>query len=147
VLSQTAEYALRAVLYLAERGESAPVRVGDMARALGIPQNYLSKTLHALVRTGVLASARGPLGGFLLARPASELPLAAIVEPFDDIQRRRRCLLGRSECRDRGACAAHLAWRSTADQVATFFRTTTIGDLSGPTASPDTTRRPTRRAP
>lgn len=145
VVSQTAEYALRAVLYLAERNETVPVRVGDMARALGIPQNYLSKTLHALVRTGVLASVRGPQGGFLLARPASQLPLAVIVAPFGDIAERRHCLLGRPECRDRGACAAHHAWKRTAEQVARFFRTTTIGDLRGRAAVPVATRRPTRR--
>jgi Rrf2 family iron-sulfur cluster assembly transcriptional regulator len=145
MVSQTAEYALRAVLYLAERGDTVPVRVGDMARALGIPQNYLSKTLHALVHTGVLASVRGPQGGFLLARPASQLPLAAVVAPFGDITGRRQCLLGRPQCRDHGACAAHSAWKRTSEQVATFFRTTTIGDLRPHAAVPTTTRSSTRR--
>jgi Rrf2 family protein len=131
VLSQTAEYALRAVLYLAERTAGPPVRVGEMAEALDIPQNYLSKTLHALVRTGVLRSLRGPSGGFSLARPAGRVSLLAIVRPFDRIESRRSCLLGRPVCSDRGACAAHQAWKKTSEQVATFFRATTIADLLG----------------
>jgi Rrf2 family protein len=146
VLSQTAEYALRAVLYLAERGETDPVRVGEMARALGLPQNYLSKTLHALVRSGVLSSVRGPQGGFRLARPAARLPLAVVVAPFDVITERRRCLLGRPECSDRGACAAHHAWKRTADHVARFFRDTTIGDLRARPGRAEAARKPRRTA-
>ena len=57
ILSQTAEHALRAVLYLAQR-EDELVRVGDIAEALSIPRNYLSKILHLLAREGVLASTR-----------------------------------------------------------------------------------------
>jgi Rrf2 family protein len=129
MLSQTAEYALRAVLYLAEQPDDSPVRVGEMADALGIPQNYLSKTLHALVRTGVLASVRGPSGGFHLARAADRLPLLAVVQPFDDIDGKRRCLLGRPACTDRNSCAAHEAWKNTSEQVTAFFRLTMVGDL------------------
>ena len=55
LLSQTSEYALRAVLHIAAR--SRPVSVGEIAEAVGVPQNYLSKTLHQLARAGVLASA------------------------------------------------------------------------------------------
>ena len=61
LLSQTSEYALRAVLYIAEC--DGPVSVGEIAEAVGVPQNYLSKTLHQLARAGVLRSARGPAGG------------------------------------------------------------------------------------
>ena len=129
MLSQTAEYALRAVLYLAERAEPGPVRVEEIAAAVGVPANYLAKTLQALVRARVLASQRGPHGGFQLAVAAEDLPLMKIVGPFDRIVERRHCLLGRTECSDRTACAAHHSWKETADQVARFFRTTTVADI------------------
>ena len=145
MLSQTAEYALRAVLYLAERPAGELVRVGEMAAALRIPQNYLSKTLHALVRVGVLASGRGPTGGFQLAREPDRLPLFEVVSPFDRMGRRRRCLLGRPECTDRHACAAHEAWKQTSDQVARFFRQTTVADLRERNAVTATTK-PHRRS-
>ncbi|HEU5262842.1 MAG TPA: Rrf2 family transcriptional regulator [Gemmatimonadales bacterium] len=127
MLSQTAEYALRAVLYLGEH--TGPVRVGDMAQALQIPRNYLSKILHLLARTGVLASARGKTGGFQLAVPADRLRLHHIIAPFDRIDERRRCLLGRPQCSDRTACAAHTRWKDVADTVASFFRETTVAEL------------------
>ena len=145
MLSQTAEYALRAVLYLAERPPDSPVRVVEMAGALGIPHNYLSKTLHALARVGVLASVRGPTGGFMLGRPAHQLPLAAVVAPFDHVAERRRCLLGRPECTDRGACAAHHAWKETSEKVSRFFHSTTIGDLRAGGLSAPSSRVPPRR--
>lgn len=136
MLSQTADYALRAVLYIAERGDQEPVRVGEMAQALRIPQNYLSKILHRLARVGVLASTRGKTGGFQLAVPAERLRLQAVIGPFDRIEQRRRCLLGRAECSDRAACAAHARWKQVADTVATFFRDTTVSDISRGAAVP-----------
>lgn len=129
MLSQTAEYALRAVLYLAERADDGTVRVGEMAQALRIPHNYLSKILHRLARAGVLASTRGKAGGFQLAVPADRLRLYEIVAPFDRIDERRRCLLGRPQCSDSTACAAHSRWKQVADTVASFFRETSVADL------------------
>lgn len=129
MLSQTAEYALRAVLALAERADDRAVRVGEMAQALRIPHNYLSKILHRLARAGVLTSTRGKMGGFQLAVPADRLHLYEIVAPFDRVDERRRCLLGRPQCSDRTACAAHSRWKDVADTVATFFRDTTVADL------------------
>jgi Rrf2 family protein len=136
MLSQTAEYALRAVLYLAERADDRTVRVGEMAQALRIPRNYLSKILHRLARAGVLTSTRGKTGGFQLAVPADRLRLSEIVAPFDRIDERRRCLLGRPQCNDRTACAAHSRWKDVADTVATFFRETTVAELLSDAAVP-----------
>lgn len=144
MLSQTAEYALRAVLYLADHQGEGLVPVGAMADALGIPQNYLSKTLQALARTGVLSSVRGPAGGFRLGRAASAIPLLAVVAPFDSIDERRRCLLGNPTCNDATACAAHDRWRDTSERVATFFRTTMVADLRRRTA-PNPRPSPRRR--
>ncbi|HEY7194893.1 MAG TPA: Rrf2 family transcriptional regulator [Gemmatimonadales bacterium] len=129
MLSQTAEYALRAVLHLAQHGDTRPIRVNEMADALHIPQNYLSKILHQLTRHRVLVSLRGKAGGFRLADRPDELSLSAIVTPFDRVDERRRCLLGRPQCSDRTACAAHTRWKDVADTVAQFFRETTVADL------------------
>lgn len=129
MLSQTAEYALRAVLYLAENADGEPVSVDAVAEALSLPRNYLSKTLHALAKAGVLASSRGPGGGFQLAVPADRLSLFDVVTIFDDLDSRRQCLLGRSRCSDESPCPAHEQWKAVAEQVATFFRETTVADL------------------
>ena len=59
VLSKTSEYALRAVLHLARCGADRTVRASEMASALAVPANYLSKILHNLARAGILSSERG----------------------------------------------------------------------------------------
>jgi Rrf2 family iron-sulfur cluster assembly transcriptional regulator len=131
MLSQTAEYALRAVFYLAEHGgaDPQPTRADEIAGNLGIPANYLSKTLQSLVKQRVLHSVRGPRGGFRLARPPEQITLFDVIAPYGDLDADRKCLLGRPECSDRNPCPAHHAWKQTSDQLAAFFRTTTVADV------------------
>jgi Rrf2 family protein len=129
MLSNTAEYALRAVIHLAEHEGEGLVRVEDVARELDVPRNYLSKILHALVKRGILASLRGPRGGFRLAVPSSLVSLYDVVEPFDDIEARRTCLLGGQACGDDVPCAVHERWKDVATEVAAFFRETKLADV------------------
>lgn len=126
LLSQTSEYALRAVLHIAAQGR--PMRVGDIADAVGVPRNYLSKTLHQLARAGVLASARGPTGGFRLAVAPGDLTLQIVIAPFAG-QNGRRCLLGRGVCGEVPECAAHTRWAPVASTMRDFFTSTTVADL------------------
>ena len=129
ILSQTAVYALRAMLHLAECPDDQPVPVGDVAAALDVPRNYLSKILHVLARRGLLRSARGPGGGFNLARAPGRTTLLEVAAHFDDMDR-DRCLLGRPECRDDDPCPAHGQWKEVAAALHAFFRNTTIADLA-----------------
>lgn len=129
MLSHTAEYALRAVLYLADHHPDHLVGADELAQVLGVPRNYLSKTLHRLVHEGILDSARGKGGGFRLARDPRRLTLLQVVEPFDAISAERRCLLGRPTCDDRRPCPAHHRWKSVSTRVAEFFRKTTVAEL------------------
>jgi Rrf2 family protein len=129
MLSQTSEYALRAVLHLAAYDDAAPVRVGEIAEALGVPQNYLSKVLHVLAREKVLKSLRGPTGGFNLGVPAGELTLRRVVAPFDPDETHMQCLLRRQPCDEDDPCIAHYEWKRIAEQVRDFFNTVTIQEL------------------
>lgn len=141
VLSQTSEYALRAATLLAQRPGGTPVDVGVLADALQVPKNYLSKTLAQLSRIGVLTSVRGKRGGFRLAKPASEITLFDVVEPFERLGETRRCLLGQTVCSDRDACAAHDAWKAIGTRIVRFFRSTTLAELAR-----GRSRRPKRNA-
>lgn len=127
-LNSTAQTALSAVLYIAEHGADTPIRVDDIADALGAPRNYLSKTLHVLAREGILRSSRGPGGGFQLVDPPQVLTLARVVAPFEPTDD-RRCLVGRPLCGDANPCQAHHRWSTVATQVESFFTETTIADL------------------
>lgn len=139
MISKTAEYALRAVLHLAQR-DSGSVPATDIARALRLPENYLSKILHNLGRAGVVDAERGRGGGFSLARPAAKLTLAEVIEPFDELAARRECLLGRPACSDRSPCAAHEQWAAVSEHVQDFFHNTTVADLIP--ATPSATKTP-----
>lgn len=135
MLSQTAEYALRAALSMAEHPDQA-TRVGELARRLRVPQNYLSKTLHQLARAGILTSSRGKHGGFRLARPPEEISLYEIVAPFERFGQKRPCLLGRSACSDAAPCAAHDRWKDVKARTNAFFLETSLKDLIRPHAAP-----------
>ena len=126
LLPQTAEYAIRAVLYLA-RSEDV-VRVPDLAAAIGVPRNYLAKTMHHMARSGLLRSTRGPAGGFRLAVPAEEIPLQRVVALFEE-PRDRRCLLGTGRCGDNPECPVHDGWKPIAERIEGFFRDTTVAEL------------------
>ena len=131
MLSQTAEYALRTVLFIAGHADEGPARAEEMAASLRIPRTYLSKTLHRLAQAGVLTSTRGRGGGFLLARRPEDIPLLAVVGLFDQIEPRRQCLLGRPVCSDQHACEAHVQWKDVSERVARFFSDTSVADLMG----------------
>lgn len=132
MLSQTSEHAIRAVLFLAQAGGEA-VSAERIAQALGAPANYLGKTLNTLARRGLLASARGPAGGFRLVREAGELSIAEVVEAVTDGPRpRAMCLLGNRPCRAATPCAAHARWSRVQHDLWAPLHRTTIADLLGP---------------
>jgi Rrf2 family protein len=127
-LPQTAEYALRAVCYIAEHEHAGPVPVPAIAASLGAPQNYLSKTLHQLGTLGVLRSVRGAQGGYRLGVPPGELRLATIVEPFL-VPTEHRCIMGRTRCRDDAPCGAHFRWKMVNETARAFFEELTVAEL------------------
>ncbi len=129
MLSGTAEYALRAVVYLAGCGPEQRVRAVELARAANVPANYMGKILHELALAGILKSATGKRGGFQLAVSAEQLPLRSVVAQFDRLGEERKCLLGQTECNDLDACATHERWVKVAERIDEFFRNTTVADV------------------
>lgn len=129
MLSQTSEHAVRAVLYLAQRAQGESVPADVIADALGAPRNYLAKTLNALAKAGIVASMRGPTGGFRLAVSADGLTLEEVIRPFDEARARRVCLLGGKPCCDEAPCAAHFRWKAVNEDVWAPLRRTTVADL------------------
>lgn len=129
VLSHSADYALRAVLYLAQREGMGLIPANEMAEALGVPQRYLGKVLNTLAHAGTLASTRGPRGGFRLTKPAEQLTLAEVIAPFDAIGEPLQCLLHHRACSSVEPCAAHEGWQRIANEMRDFFQGMTVGAL------------------
>jgi Rrf2 family protein len=93
MFSQTAEYALRAVVYLASQ-QGTPRTTQEIAKATQVKIAYLSKVMQNLGRNGLVQSQRGLHGGFTLSRPADELTVLDILMAVDPIQRIKSCPLG-----------------------------------------------------
>ena len=92
MISQTAEYALRAVVCLASRPDAA-LTAQQIAAFTKVPVGYLSKVLQALGRGGVVNSQRGLHGGFTLVKPPEQLTVLEIIKAVDPIKRITRCPL------------------------------------------------------
>ena len=92
MISQTAEYALRAVVHLAATPEKA-CATGEIAEATQVSPGYLSKVLQSLGRGGIVSSQRGPTGGFTLMRSPKDITVLEVVNAVDPIQRITKCPL------------------------------------------------------
>jgi Rrf2 family protein len=130
MFSTTCEYALRALVRLAQIPNGDEILGRDLARQAEIPANYLSKILLALRNAGVLATARGTGGGYRLRKPAETIRLIDVVGLFDGARARPACLLGGKECSDEGACSAHASWREIRDAYVKFLESTTLASIA-----------------
>lgn len=81
-VSAKADYAVRALLRLAEVGEG-PATTEALAAAQGLPQKYLEAVLGDLRKARLVRSQRGPEGGYWLARPAAEITVADVLRAVD----------------------------------------------------------------
>lgn len=126
MLSQTVEYALRAMLHLATRAGVA-ASTDRIAATTSIPAGYLAKIMRDLVVAGLVTSFRGPGGGFSLARDPAQLTLLDIVNAVDPIVRIRQCPR-RDPCHE-GLCALHRRLDSTIAQMEQALASTTLADL------------------
>ena len=133
MFSQTVEDALRAILYIAaQRGRA--VRVSQIAEQVNASPTYLAKILSQLASDGILASTRGPSGGFRLRIAPESLSLTRVAAVFDGrAASPRRCLLGHGVCGQVPGCSAHERWAPVARSIDHFFAGTTVSDLLRPT--------------
>ncbi|MBW2387700.1 MAG: Rrf2 family transcriptional regulator [Deltaproteobacteria bacterium] len=130
VLSQTAEYALRAMAWLATAPTREPVRAKDLSVATGIPSHYLSKVMRRLVLAGLLISQKGQGGGFLLAKAPSEIPFIDILNAVDAFPTEGRCAFGWGECDEVRPCPLHASWSQLNEQFKAWAEGTTLAELA-----------------
>lgn len=93
MLSQTAEYALRAVACMGTR-EGTPVSADLLAKETKIPRRYLTRVLQDLAAQGLVASRSGPGGGYELTRATNKITILDVINIVDPIQRITHCPLG-----------------------------------------------------
>lgn len=138
MISQTMEYALRAMTRLASLGDAIGTSE-KLAEATQTPHDYLSKVLRDLVRAGLVTSTRGRQGGFGLARPASAITVLDIVNAVDPLRRITSCPLG--DPSHTQLCPLHRCLDDAMAKIEQAFESNTLSDLVAGAAVPMGCRR------
>lgn len=139
MLSQTMEYALRAMTCLAQLDPEESANSETIAERTQVPQGYLSKILRDLVVAELVDSQRGRNGGFSLARPANKISLLDVVNAVDRLQRITRCPLGNPA--HLKLCPLHQRIDRALDHIEREFQGTTLDEVLVPARSaPDRCR-------
>ncbi|HNB21812.1 MAG: Rrf2 family transcriptional regulator [Candidatus Obscuribacterales bacterium] len=132
MISQTAEYALRAAVFLAENTGGQTTE--QISQATKIPNAYLAKVLQLLSRSSIVQSQRGLGGGFTLKIAASKLTVLDVVNAVDPIERIRECPLD-LDAHATKLCPLHRRLDEATALVERAFGDTRISDLlAGPNA-------------
>lgn len=129
-ISAKSRYAVRALVELAEREETAPgrpVRLGDIAGSRGIPPQFLEQLFSSLRRAGLLRSHRGASGGFSFARHPEEVSVLEVVEALDGRLSPATCTQG--ECDRLDGCGAAGVWIEARQALEDVLGRTTITAL------------------
>lgn len=133
-ISQTAEYALRAVVWLAIEPDNT-VGTPRIARETQVPAGYLSRVLQSLARAGLVTSTPGRSGGFKLTRPATHITVLDVVNAVDPVRRIEKCPLNIGD-HGLNLCPLHRRLDAAIAATETAFRETCIAELlSDPSTS------------
>ncbi len=139
-LSTRGRYAVMAMVELASRqargpalapGKSAPpVSLAEIAASQMLSLAYLEQLFGPLRRAGLVCSARGPGGGYRLARPPSQIAIAAIVDAVDEPLKATRCEEGSPGCLQGQRCLTHELWTELGEQIRLFLEGITLADVA-----------------
>src|SRR5688500_12572595 len=124
MFSQTAEYALRAIVVLATDSKKAWTAQEIAAQSM-VPQDYLMKVLQALGREGLVTAQRGRGGGFMLRRQPGQITVLDVINTVDPLRRIKYCPLG-LKSHNTTLCPLHRKLDDAIRQVEQAFASTTV---------------------
>lgn len=130
-LSTKGRYAVMAMVDLAMHSDGKPVALADIAARQEISLSYLEQLFAKLRRGGQVNSVRGPGGGYLLAREATEMRISDIILSVDEPIRATRCSPGSPQgCTGTsGRCVTHDLWEELSNQIHLFLSSVSIADV------------------
>jgi len=130
-LSTKGQYAVRAMVSLVCHANSRPVTLRDISDSEDISLAYLEQLFVKLRRGNIVKSVRGPGGGYVLARPASEIKVGEVITVVEESLNPVACLDGDpSICTRANKCVTQSVWKGLADKIKEFLDSITIEDLS-----------------
>jgi Rrf2 family protein len=133
MISQTVEYALRAIVTIAQQ-DGVPCTSRRLAAITKVPAPYLSKLMQGLVRAKLVTSKRGLHGGFVLTKEPSALTIWEVVDAVEPFQRIRDCPLGIG-AHQGTLCPLHGRLDGAMAMVEESFRGTTVAEILAPAGS------------
>ena len=141
MFSTKAEYGVRVMAHLARTGDQAPVSLAAIAEAEGLPLAYLEHLVQRLRKAELVESRRGARGGYSLARPASGITMAEVVESLEGEIAPIECisegtdgeLVCSRESETDEACPTKLLWTRVQGSVIRTLRDVTLDELVKPT--------------
>ena len=128
-ITRQADYALRAVLYLARLKDNELAATSVMAREQSIPPSFLAKIISQLSVVGLLHTARGARGGVSLARDPKDITLLDVVEAVDGPVQLNVCVGSRRVCGFEDDCPLQTVWCDMQNELVTRLRTTTFAQM------------------
>ncbi|WP_337997228.1 Rrf2 family transcriptional regulator [Oleispirillum naphthae] len=130
-LSTKGRYAVMAMADLASQGSGRPVALADIAARQEISLSYLEQLFGKLRKGALVKSVRGPGGGYLLARPGSDIRISDIILAVDEPIQATRCTPGTpAGCHNnKGRCLTHDLWEELSNQIYLYLSTVTLDDV------------------
>jgi Rrf2 family protein len=132
MFSKATEYALRATIYIAQKGtEEKKIRIDEISKAIDSPKSFTAKILQALTRNNkIVRSVSGPNGGFYLTEKAKQLPVRSILKAMGEDAVLEKCVLGLNKCSEIQPCPMHGQYKSIKQRLIELFVTKTIQQLA-----------------
>lgn len=129
-ITRQADYAVRAVLYLAGLNNGRRAPTSEIARKQHIPPSFLAKIVSQLSVAGVVQTSRGARGGVSLARPPEDISLLEVVEAIDGPIALNACVLDPKACEFGSDCAVHEIWCNAQAELVNKLRQTNFNSLA-----------------
>ena len=127
-LTTKGRYAVTAMLDLALHAKEKPITLADISQRQGISLSYLEQLFSRMRKQELVASARGPGGGYRLSRDAFDINIAQVISAVDEKVSVTRCE-GRGDCHNGGPCLTHELWCNLSDKIYDFLNGISLGDL------------------
>jgi Rrf2 family protein len=143
-ISEAAGLAIHAVTIIARMSGTEPIKISRLAKLFNASEAHLGKVMHRLALAKMVASKRGPDGGFVLGTLAPKTTLLDVYEMFDGPLGHTKCLLGYRHC-PFGGCALGDAVIVANERLITILGGKALSDLAAPPIP--VSKRKERRTP